>query len=61
MSTRNARNLPPCKQHRRAYLAYSGGRCTILTGTDFGEKRCPFYKTKAMAASQLPARKEAKQ
>lgn len=61
MSTIRERNLPPCKQHRRACLAYSGGKCSILHDTDFGEKKCPFYKTKAMAAAQLPARKEAKQ
>jgi len=47
------RNLPPCRQYRRACLSYSGGKCTILHDTDFGEKKCPFYKTKAMVAAQL--------
>lgn len=60
MSKQYIKNVPECKQHRRACLAYSGGKCKILTGTDFGEKKCPFYKTKTMAAAQLQARKDLK-
>ncbi len=41
--------LPVCKDGRRACLAYRGGKCAALMDTEFGKKKCPFYKTKAMA------------
>ena len=55
------RNLPPCRQFKKACLAYSGGKCKILHDTQFGKKPCPFYKTKAMVTAQLStAKKERK-
>ena len=45
---------PLCLEQRRACLSYSGGKCKALTSTEFGGKRCPFYKTKAMVFAQLP-------
>lgn len=36
-----------CFDNRRSCAALSNeGFCTILTDTDFGERKCPFYKTK---------------
>lgn len=41
---------PYCTEHnpcRAAKRRYGGGMmCTALEDTDFGEERCPFYKTK---------------
>jgi len=45
--------FPRCRGVRRACLAYSGGKCLALLDCNFGTKRCPFYKTKAMLRAQV--------
>jgi len=60
MVDRYDRQLVPCRQNRISCKSYSKGRCRILHDTEFGEKPCPFYKTKAMVAAQLSDRKETK-
>lgn len=35
-----------------ACFANDGGQCVCLKDNDFGDKRCPFFKTKKMQAEQ---------
>lgn len=38
--------LKKCLKEKTACFSYVKGVCRILKDTDFGEKDCPFYKTK---------------
>lgn len=45
MKTRYATAINPlCRQHRTSCTSIRNGFCLILTNTDFGKKKCPFYK-----------------
>ena len=33
-------------------FANENGKCELLTDNDFGERECPFFKTKARAARE---------
>ena len=47
------RNLSPCKQGRSLCVNFTRGRCRVLHDTEFGQKKCPFFKTKAMVNKQM--------
>jgi hypothetical protein len=47
-----------CYQRRKDCFAYALGDCRILIDTDFGWKKCPFYKTREQAEEDVLKRKE---
>lgn len=42
------KNCPRCKKHIDCKANYSG-KCIALNNTDFGERDCPFYKSRIEA------------
>ena len=38
--------LRKCKQGKRYCFAFTTRGCLALSNTDFGDKPCPFYKTR---------------
>ena len=47
---KNQKICPTCDMAR--CFAYDKGKCELLTDNDFGERECPFYKTKAQVAKE---------
>ena len=44
--------LAPCPAKEKKCACYKSGNCLALENTDFGEKRCPFYKHEKQAESE---------
>lgn len=53
-----SKTCPPCGKKQDGCFACSDGRCTILTKTDFGERECPFFKTRAQVAEERNLRRQ---
>lgn len=50
---------PECKRDHPDCFACSGGRCGILSSTDFPEgKDCPFFKTRKQCTEENKARRQ---
>lgn len=49
----NYMNTYACKNDEVHCFAHNGKGCTALTDTDFGDRPCPFYKTKEQRAKEL--------
>ena len=48
------KNCPRCKKHIDCKANYSG-KCIALNDTNFGERDCPFYKSRIEYAKELPS------
>lgn len=44
------KNLPSC--NRDDCFAHKDGKCVLLTSNCFGERECPFFKTKEQAEAE---------
>lgn len=53
-----SKTCPPCEKKLDDCFACSAGRCTILSKTDFGERGCPFYKTRSQTAEERRASRQ---
>lgn len=38
--------------NREDCFACEGGQCVVLTNTNFGDRECPFFKTKEQAEKE---------
>ena len=47
--------LRRCKNGEVNCFAFTGRGCTALTDTDFGDKGCPFYKSREQRAREIAA------
>lgn len=46
------KTINPRCNHTPGCFACTNGRCRILKNTNFGDKACPFYKTKDQADAE---------
>ena len=47
-----------CQQNEVNCFAYTGRGCMALTDTNFGDRPCPFYKSKEQRAREIIARRK---
>lgn len=52
------KKCPNCVKQHTDCFAHSEGRCGVLSNTDFKDKDCPFYKTKAQTEEENRKRRE---
>lgn len=48
----NTKEKKRCRQDRAACFAYKEGFCVVLKDTDFGERKCPFFKVHTQAQEE---------